>query len=226
MPAWDEDAAKYFGENQEARDAFNRYMTDVNQPYVTKLEEGTKDARELWQDLNNDPAATVRELYATVYQDAPEMVEKYDALFTPAEEAAIADAAETAPAQRSDEEEALLEWARSKRDYETWKAGLKESHGLSDVDLGLIDPFVVMHNSDADEAVAALRAYQAAFLSAHGVEPTAATAATAPPALDGSGTAPVTPPAKTEFTKYGDLGNALRHYQEVQRASATPPPVL
>jgi hypothetical protein len=235
MPApWEEDATAYFGDNAEALDAFHRYMTEKQQPYVTQLEEGSKDARELWTDLNTDSETTLRDLVSSVYRDQPEVVAAYEAIF--AEEAA--EAAEPVVAEAD-----IPEWAKPvvareqatrdaeiaaslAADYATLKDEVKAEHGLSDVDMTLIDPFMMITNNDGEAAVAALKKFQAAFLAAHGVEATAATVAAPPPVLGTEGSTAAAPPAKTPYQTYNQMGDALKDYQARQAASATPPPVV
>lgn len=234
MPGpWEADAAAYFGENPEAIAAFDRYMTEKQQPYVTQLEEGSKDARELWTDLNADPATAVRDLVASVYANDPELIAHYDAYFAPPEDATPPPAAVTPPP--TDE---VPEWAKplvedhaarrdreakeaAEADYVKAKADLRTAHAdLTDNDISIIDPFVYSAGGDMEKAYVALRAWQ----KAAGVpQPEPTPEPTPPPVLEGGRPAP---PLATKYTSYGQIGAALREYSDQQRASATPPPVL
>jgi hypothetical protein len=233
---WANDFATYFADGVNPDDAFQRYMSEKQQPYVTQLEEGSKDARELWTDLNADPEKTLRDLYEAVYKDDPTAVEKYDAIFaeeTPAADPPPATSETTTPAALTAEQTALLEWAQNKRDaelvdsqaaeYAAYKETLKEEHSLTDDDVALLDPFIAAA-PDGPAAIVAYNAWKAKFAAANGVVPTPTPEVPAPPPVLTDGVAP--PPTATPYTKYDDIGQALRDYSARQAASATPPPVV
>jgi hypothetical protein len=234
---WAADAAAYFGDNPDAIEAFDRYQREKAQPYVTKLQEETKDARELWTDLNTDPDTTARDLIASIYRDQPDVVAAYDAIFN-AEAAVepVAPAEPTTPAEAaalSDEDRELIEWARSKRDaevvdtqaadYAKFKDGLKSSHGLNDADVAAIDVFVYQHPEDPDAAVSAYKAWRVAQGLTETVEDEPAAT---PPVLGTDGSTAATPPLATTYNKWDQRGDAIKNFLAREAASATPPPVV
>ena len=230
---WAADAAAYFGDNADAIAGFDRYMREKQQPYITQLEESTKDARELWTDLNNDPATTARDLIASVYANDPDIVAAYDAIFV-AEPATSAEPATPPPADEIPEwAKPLVESHQEKVDreakeaaaaeYATAKTELQKAHAdLTDDDLGLIDPFVYGAGGDMEQAYAAYKAWQVKA----GVAQTPAPEVPATPPVLGSDGPSATPPLATQYTSYDQIGDAFKAYQQRVAASATPPPVV
>lgn len=233
---WAADAAAYFGDNADAIAAFDRYQREKAQPYITKLQDDTKEARELWTDLNTDSATTLRDLFTSVYHDDPEAGARYDTLFAAAAvepPAAVAPHAEDVPewAKRAEAREQKIadaEFAAEQTaNYTAFKEGLKESHGLTDNDIGLIDPFVFQSPDNPDAAVAAYKAWQAAAFAANGVVPVAEpTVPAPPPVLGADGSTSAVPPLATQYTSWNQMGDALKAFSARQAASATPPPIV
>lgn len=232
---WAADAAAYFGDNAEALAALDRYMREKQQPYVTQLESSSAEAREYYNDLLNDTDNTLRTLISQRYGD--ELANAFDGLFAE-EESTPPPPPPTEPtaaevAAMSDEDRELLEWARGKRDaeqvdkqaaaYQQFKDGLKESHGLDDDDLGLIDPFIYQSPEDPDKAVAAYKAWRSKALpeTAGEVDETKP-----PPPPLGDGATSATPPLAKQYTRYGQMGDALKDFLARDAASSTPPPVV
>lgn len=228
---WAADAATYFGDNAEAQAAFDRYMREKQQPYVTQLEESTKDAREYYNDLQNDTDNTLRALIEQRY--GGEFATEFDALFgtpdpepTPPATPAADEIPEWAkPLVESHQQRVDRELAESQAAaYQEFKNGLKASHGLTDDDLGLIDPFIYGSAHDADAAVTAYRAW----LAKAGVAPTPTTEqpATPPPVLGDGATTAATPPLATEYKSYDQIGDAVKNFFSRTGPSATPPPIV
>lgn len=224
---WAADAATYGLDPA----AFDRYMREKQQPYVTQLEESSADARAYYKDLQDNTDETLRALIEQRYGD--EFATEFDGLFgTPAPEA------DPTPAPAADE---IPEWAKplveshqqrvdrelkqeQEAAYQDFKNGLKASHGLDDEDLGLIDPFIYGSAHDADAAVANYRAWAAKKPGTP--EPTPDPVADPPPVLGDGATTAATPPLATEYKTYDQVGDALKNFLSREAASSTPPPVV
>lgn len=232
---WAADATAYFGDNAEAIAGFDRYMREKQQPYITQLESSTADARELWTDLNADPASTARDLIASIYSDNPDVVAAYDAIF----------AEETAPPAAVEPDE-IPEWAKplveshqekvdrelreaNAAGYEAAKTELRTAHpDLTDADMPLIDTFVAMPQigGDMEAAYAAFTTYKQQFLAANGVVPTPPPTVPTPPPVLGTDGVAATPPLATQYKTYNQVGDALKSYFAREGAASNPPPVV
>lgn len=228
---WSADLQTYFGGNAEAIAAADRYQREKIQPYVTQLESSSKDALELWNDLNADPATTARDLIASVYANDPDVVAAYDAIFnTPADPVVETPAtpAEEIPAWakplvESHQEKVDRELRETEAsNYAAFRDGLKDSHSLTDQELAVIDPFISQSPSDPDKAVATCRAW----LVGNGIATPSPAPTPAPPPVLGDGTTAAVPPLATQYTKYEQVGDAMKSFFARQAASATPPPVV
>lgn len=235
---WASDLAQYI-EDENARAAADRYLREKVQPRITQLEQAAApaEASELWTDLNADPASTLNALIETVY--GSDFAQQYAALFDGGEEpetspepAAAATTTDAALAALSDEDREALAWAREQRvesqnkalasEYDQFKQGLKESHGLEDDDLELIDPFLYGSADNPDLAIERYQAWKQRF----GTPAETPAVPTPPPVLGGPGAAASTPPPATEYTKFDQLGDALKAHLDRQKATTTPPPVI
>lgn len=240
---WADDLRTALGDDHgTAFEAVDGYLRERWQPRVTELEEGTKDARELWKDLTDDAPTALYGLVNSVYGE--EFATKYIELFgngeettTPAEETVETPPAADAPDGLNDEERAWLrgrreaEQAKERDDaYTATKRELLEQHKdvLTEDDLEILDPFIAAA-PDLDTAIAMYQDYQAKLRQRLGVAEEAPVVPTPPPVLGSEGAPAATPPAKTEYTKWGDLfkdGGAVDAYFDRQAATATPPPVI
>lgn len=240
---WAADLATYFGDNQEAIAAADRYMREKVQPRITQLEDGTKPARELYDDLLNDPQNTLAAVVSELYGE--EVGTKFAALFGEEGEGApagttVEQAVEQAAAATADEPP---EWAKPiLEDYQSRKqreadeqartageqayqevlADLRKNHAdLTDADMELIHPFMAAAGGDPEAAYAGYQAYKEQVAKALGVEPAAPEPVAEPPAvLPSAGTTP--PPVQKN---YPTLDAAMDDWFAERRA-ASPPPVI
>lgn len=234
---WSEDANSYFGEDEAAKAAFDRYMREVAQPRITQLEQGSAPARELWDDLNGDPATTLRDLVASVYGD--EFASQYEALFSEEEAAEVVEAVEAATStddvpewakpivEKHLAEQQTQEAQNAADEYAAEKDALRARHAdLTDDDMGLIDAFIYAAGGDMEQGYVGYQAFKGKFMAANGVAPAAPADPALPPVL-GTAAAPAsTPPAAPQFTKYDQLDDALESFMSEQRTTATPPPIV
>lgn len=241
---WADDLRGALGEEYAgAFDAVDGYLRSNWQPRVTELEQGTAEARELWNDVTTDFDSTLVNLFASAYgEEHPELVEKftesYNSLFSEGETEEDAPPAEGGLDldKLPPEVRQTVEWAQAKRDaelraeqaseYSQAKRELLEQHkdALTEDDLDLLDPFVA-GTGTLEDAVTQYQAFLEKFASRHGFTRADGEPAPEPPPVLGSegGTAAV-PPAEKKYTKYNEIGDALGDYLARQR-TATPPPM-
>jgi hypothetical protein len=226
---WAADAAAYFGDDATAAANFDRYMREKQQPYVTQLEESTKDAREYYDDLHNDTDATIQSLVASRYGD--EFAAEYIKLFG-TDEPVVTEPVAAEPEVIPEWAKPIVESHQEKVDrelresesaaYAAFKEGLKEPYGLTDDDLGVIDVFIHSSPADPAAAVAAYRAWQAKA----GIVVPEVVVPTPPPVLGDGATTAATPPLATQYKTYDQIGDAIKGFVSRQAASSTPPPVV
>ncbi len=236
---WAADHLAYFGEDATAIAAADRYQREKIQPYITSLEEGSADARELWTDLNDDPAQAVRDLVASVYANEPDVVSAYDALFNapepvvapPAVAATTEDVPEWAkPLVESHQQQRDRELSEANAaDYNAAKDTLRAAHpDLTDADMPLIDSWVANPSigGDMEAAYEAFTANKQAWLAAAGIAPAAEPVLPTPPPVLGTAGVAATPPLATQYTRYNQIGDALQNYLAQQGAASNPPPIV
>ena len=230
---WAADLATYFGENAEAIAAADRYMRERIQPRMTQLETESAPARELYRDLIAKPQETLAEVFGELFDDQPELIEKFGAIWGEPEDVPVEPAAVTPPA---DDEP---EWMRSAREREeaqreadAIKAGeeayaevlaeLRAAHtDLTDADMDLIHPFMASAD-DPETAYAGYQKFKTEFAAAHGITPAEVTEAVTPPPVLGSEAAvAAAPPIAKEYKSFDDAWDAWRAEEAV-----SPPPVV
>jgi hypothetical protein len=91
---WANDLKEYFGEDPELLTKANAFMAEKYQPYVTRLEQESAPARALYKDLTEDFDGTMQALLTEVYEDRPDIADRYQELINAGVDAETA--AETA----------------------------------------------------------------------------------------------------------------------------------
>jgi hypothetical protein len=232
---WAADLAEYFGDNQEAIAAADRYMREKVQPRITHLETESAPARELWKDLNNDADTTLATVVEELYGE--ETAEKFKAIFAASDGSEQAAAAAVEAAQTDEVPEwakPLLEKHETDRDaelrekqaaeYQEVLAEMRTAHpDLTDEDMDLIHPFMSAAEGDIERAYAGYKTYTDAFKARHGVTPAEAEETKSPPpVLNGEGSPAAEPPVEKQ---YKNIDEALDDFFN-ERRTQTPPPVI
>ncbi len=234
---WAADLTEYFGDDAEAIAKADRYMREKVQPRITHLETDSAPARELYKDLLANPEETLSAVFEEIY--GQDKAAEFAALLTPAEAAAVVEAAATGAAD-ADEiptwAKPLVERDQAARDAELREQGEQEyaatltsmraAHtDLTDADMELIHPFMAAAGGDTDVAYAGYQSFKAQFAAANGAAPVAADAVADPPPVLGGPGAPAAAPPTAKTYRWDELGDAIDDFQAEQRAQ-TPPPVI
>lgn len=219
---WSSDLEQYF-QDEAARTAADRYMREKVQPRMTQLETETAPARELYNDLLQDPAQTLADLVTEVFGE--DVGQKFTGLFgeetsaapeTPAEPAAeIPDWAKPIVEER--------ERAKAEAEYNAALEQFKAAHqDLTDDDMELIHPFITATAGDLDAAYQGYSAWKERFTAAHGVTPQVdpTPARTAPPVLGNQAAPAAAPPVEKN---YKSIDEAMDDWFAEQKSA---PPVV
>jgi hypothetical protein len=233
---WAADLAEYFGDNQEAIAAADRYMREKVQPRITHLETDSAPARELWKDLNENADETLASVVEELYGE--ETAAKFKAIFEAGDgsEASAAAAVEAATAaedevpawakpllEKHEAETAAEMRERQQAEYQEVLAEMRAAHDdLTDEDMELIHPFMSAAEGDIERAYAGYKAYTDAFKARLGVTPTEPEKVDPPPVLGSEGAPAATPPVEKVYKSYDE---AIDDYFAERRKQA-PPPVI
>ena len=234
---WAADLTEYFGDNPEAIAAADRYMREKVQPRITHLETESAPARELYKDLLANPEETLTAVFEEIYGE--DKAAEFAALLTPAEAAAVVEAAAAGAAEAGEDEvpawaKPLLEKHEQQTDaelretqaaeYQEVLAEMRAAHtDLTDDDMNLIHPFMSAAGGDIERAYAGYQAYTEAFKPRHGVTPAEAAETPPPPAvLTSEGSTAAAPPIQKEYTSFEEAWDDWK----AEQATVAPPPVI
>jgi hypothetical protein len=205
---WAADLAVYF-EDEAARATADRYLREKIQPRMTKFEQEQSEyapAREFFDDLRSDPAATALALIAEIYgEDVADKMEEMVAAGVDPAVAAEAATEGTPPAPIADPE---LEEIKAERRAEKVKAtydaeqtrvlAKPEAQALPlPFDKAQFAVFVSQEEGNFDRALTAYATFQASVVQAAGIQAPAPQADPTAPTTLGSqpGGAPAAVPA-------------------------------
>jgi hypothetical protein len=243
---WAADAERYF-EDPAARESFDRYMREVQQPHVTQLEQGP--ANLLYRDLTDESKVdvTVAAIVRSVYGD--EVLQKFLADLEaepPAEEAKPDPPVEEAKPTPAEEAKPTpeQEWLRSKMEEEEKAADEAEydkfldeviaepEFKLTPEDKELLHPFMA-DSETVGEAVQRYHGFVQQLATRHGISleqarddlkdaqtstPEQPAEQTGPPPTIGSQGGTVPQHVEKKYETWDDLGVALQDYQREQVA--------
>lgn len=215
---WSADLAAYI-EDETARQAADRYLREKVQPRITELEQGTAQARALWDDLLADPQQTLTDVIADIYGD--EVAAALPDLLSgipDEEEAPVPEPTEAPLPEHIQQMYEQFTADQQQRAYETELARVKAAN--PDLVDSLFHPFVVSTEGDFDRAVEAYKAFEDQARQRYGQAPPAAPDAPAVVGTTGQGAA--APPTTKQ---YASIDEALEDTLADLRRAAAPPTV-
>lgn len=213
---WQADLEQYF-EDPTARAAADRYLRERVQPHVTRLEQDTAPARQLYSDLQESPEEAYLRLTEALWgEEAVQQV--LDALGTEQQQPAAP--AAPAPADLAPEVKEAVEHYQAQKRQEAYEAEIKRVKPLvgDDFDANEFHPFVLAAEGNFDTAVAGYQQWLTAVRSKYG--PAAPEQPAAPPAL-GTHTGGGTPPPPVA-PKYDSIDAALEATMDEIRSQNAP----
>jgi len=217
---WSKDLETTFAD-PEIRASVDAFLRGNVQPHVTRLEQTSRDALELYNDLQDTDKAA--QAYYSVTQElfGDELADRVLAALKAEEPEAEEE--EVEEATPDDEVAEMLAERRAQKQAETYRKALDELK--SEKQLGeefmedLFHPFVAGAGGDLDAAYAAYQEYYDKFKSVFTGTPSVTPAEVpAPPTL---GTAPASGPTQKQYSSVSDAVNDM--FAEM---SAGPPPTV
>lgn len=197
---WSKDLETTFAD-PEIREAVDSFLRGTVQPHVTRLEQQSADALELYKDLQNEDTA------AQAYYSITEALfgdELADRVLAALDADAAAETPE--PATPDDEIKELLEERRANKQAQEYRNALdelKQSKGLGDdFHEDLFHPFVAGAGGDLDRAYDSYQEYMTQFASRLGGQPITPDAIPDPPPTLGD--APPAPPTEKQYLSVRD----------------------
>lgn len=205
----------------ETQAAVDGFLREQVQPYVTKLEQSTRDiedAKRLYDDLSSNPGETFLAITEELFgEEASAKV--IEALRTgAAAEDAEGNVEPTPGAQLDPETREVLEYAKQRKQQEEYDAALAQfkSKGHEIID-HLFHPFVAAAEGDFEVAYEGYKQFVDDARKQFGEAP--APTSEAPPVIaSDTGTPPAVPTEK----KYASIDDAIDDFFTEQKAQAPP----
>lgn len=223
---WSKDLETQFAD-PEIRAQVDAFLRGTVQPHVTRVEQQSRDAMELYNDLQNEDTAA--QVYVAITQQlfGDDLADRViEALQNDPESSVEAESTDAKDEESTEDEELreLLEERRADKQaklYADALSKLKEDKGLSEdseFHESLFHPFVAGAGGDLDAAYDAYQEYVAQFKAAFGAAPTPEDGAPTPPPVLGDATPPAPPTEKV----YGSIADAVEDVFAEMRATAPP----
>jgi hypothetical protein len=228
---WANDLKEYFGEDPELLTKANAFMAEKYQPYVTRLEQESAPARALYKDLTEDFDGTMQALLTEVYEDRPDIADRYQELIaagaTPAEatetiETETAEAVTQLPAEVQ-ELVAERQEAKNQAAYNAALDELKASVNDPDFDDNEFAPFVITANGDLGKAYTGYSAWRDAVKAKYApAAPAPETPDTPAPLGTTTGNTPAAPPTEKKYESLdAALDDAMADWRAARQAPTT-----
>jgi hypothetical protein len=227
---WANDLKEYFGEDPELLTKANAFMAEKYQPYVTRLEQESAPARALYKDLTEDFDGTMQALLTEVYEDRPDIADRYQQLINAGVDAETA--AETA-IEESPQAAALppevqeivaeRQEAKNQAAYNAALDELKASVNDPDFDDNEFAPFVITANGDLGKAYTGYSAWRDAVKAKYApAAPAAETPDTPAPLGTTTGNTPAAPPTEKKYESLdAALDDAMADWRAARQAPTT-----
>lgn len=202
---WANDLAAYI-QDEAARAQADRFLREKIQPHVTQLEQQYAPARQLYDDLLQDPSTTLIAVANEIYGD--EVAQALAGHLASPEEEQTSETETTDAAPVDPRVQQMLEdYEAQKRQeqYEAELARLKEQ--VPDLDPDDFAPFVITANGDMDAALVGYQNFMQKIQQRYAPATETPPAPAAPAVVGSEGVGSVPPPVSKQYSSFDDALN-------------------
>jgi hypothetical protein len=194
---WSADLHALFPD-ETIRGQVDQFLRSKVQPHVTQVEQQFAPAKELWNDLQQDPIDTYVAIAHELF--GPDVATAVASQVQQQQAQPPAPAPDATAAQLTPEQQSAIEWAESQRAEQEWNSQFARVDGLAPRDAEgnsiikserAFAPFVVAAEGDFDQA---LEGYKQWYSEVTPAPPAEAPAVPPPAVLDGSAAPAAIPP--------------------------------